>query len=104
MSYSPKITIPGLPTQQLKKIRIAGQTQVVDSLLKRVVLLNRETMQLVAARNVASDNTWELFAPDQGDENHILIGLDEGGNFNVDAFVCFVVLCRIDCRPKKVYQ
>lgn len=86
MSYSPKITIPGLPTQQLKKIRIAGQTQVVDSLLKRVVLLNRETMQLIAARNVASDNTWELFAPDQGDENHILIGMDEGGNFNVDAF------------------
>jgi hypothetical protein len=86
MSFSHEITISNIPADKVQKCKIAGQAEVVDSLVKRVVLLNRSTMELVAARNVNDDNSWEMFAPDQGDGNHLLIGLDEGGNFNVDAF------------------
>ncbi len=75
-----------MPATQIKKIKIAGQTEVVDSLLKRVTLFNRETMQLLAAKNVKPDNSWAMYAPDQGNEKHLIIGLDEGANFNVAAF------------------
>lgn len=86
MSFSHKITISNIPADKVQKCKIAGNAEVVDALVKRVVLLNRNTMELVAARNVNSDNTWEMFAPDDGDGNYILMGLDEGANFNVDAF------------------
>lgn len=86
MPFKPKKTISNVPSQIVQNCKIAGQTEVVDSLLKRVVLLNRTTMELVAAQNVNADNTWEIFSPDQGAQNHLLIGLDEGGNFNTDSF------------------
>jgi hypothetical protein len=74
MSFSHEITISNVPADKVQKCKIAGQAEVVDSLVKRVVLLNRSTMELVAARNVNDDNSWEMFAPDQCDGNHLLIG------------------------------
>ena len=86
MSFSHEITISNTPADKIQKCKIAGQVEVVDSLVKRVVLLNRSTMELIGARNVKDDNTWEIFAKDQGDGNHLFMGLDEGGNFNLDGF------------------
>ena len=81
-----KTYISNLPDEKIKKCVIAGQAEVVDTLLKRVILLDRATMQLLAVRNVNEDDSWELISQDKGDGNHILIGLDEGGNFNLSAF------------------
>ncbi len=86
MSYNQAKTVTGTPDPIPVKCRIAGQTEVVDSLIKRVVLFDRRNMELLAARNVSPDNTWELFSQDRGDGNHLLIGLDEGGNFNISGF------------------
>jgi len=86
MSYNPIKTVAGIPEPVPVKCRIAGQAEVVDSLVKRVVLFDRRNMELLAVRNVTPDHTWELFSPDRGDGNHLLIGLDEGGNFNISGF------------------
>ncbi|MGE4519554.1 MAG: LamG-like jellyroll fold domain-containing protein [Desulfobacteraceae bacterium] len=87
MSFSHEITISNIPADKVQKCKIAGNAEVVDALVKRVVLVNRDTMELIAARNVdKGSNSWKLFCQDIGDEKFLLIGFDEGRNFNVDAF------------------
>jgi hypothetical protein len=86
MLFNTKNTMPFIPPKQIKKCCIVGNIQAADSLLKRVALLDRRTMTLLVIQNVIG-NTYELVSEiDPGDKNVLLVGLDEGGNYNVDSF------------------
>lgn len=70
----------------LYKNKVVGDAAVVDTNIKRVVLIDRYTFEVLSTKNVKADNSWELYSPLRLDETLCIIAFDDAGNFNADVF------------------
>lgn len=83
-----------LPNNHSRKARIYGTLEATASGIRKVVLINRDTINLIGSSIVNEDGTWEVNTEFPTDSKITAICFDESSNFNAAVFdresLCYI--------------